>query len=159
MNRPPAAASGYNVPMARTFRRSTHESRMELTPLLDVIFILLTFFLYSQVLAVRAELLPVQLPELSSGERPADEKPLVAITVDANGRIYLNREVIAEDAIAEQVERILDRDRDASVYLALEAGEGSIDRGPIMYRILERLRKAGVRDLAFVGAPGKSVDE
>ncbi len=36
-------------------RRPQHEARVEIMPLIDVIFLLLTFFIYAMVLMVRAE--------------------------------------------------------------------------------------------------------
>jgi biopolymer transport protein ExbD len=56
--------------MSLTFRRSSTvtEPRFELAPLLDVIFLLLTFFLYSQVLLTRVDILPINLPTFSGGD-------------------------------------------------------------------------------------------
>ena len=39
----------------RPLRRSEHETRVEMMPLIDVVFLLLTFFIYAMVLMVRAE--------------------------------------------------------------------------------------------------------
>ena len=50
-----------------TIRRTDHEMRIEIMPLIDVIFLLLTFFIYAMVLMVRAELLPVEMHQFSSG--------------------------------------------------------------------------------------------
>ena len=50
----------------RAIRRTDHEMRIEIMPLIDVIFLLLTFFIYAMVLLVRAEMLPMELPEFTS---------------------------------------------------------------------------------------------
>ena len=57
-------------------RRNTHDFRIEIMPLIDVIFLLLTFFIYAMVLMVRAELLPVEMHAFASGEPGADVAPL-----------------------------------------------------------------------------------
>ena len=49
-----------------TIRRTDHEARVEIMPLIDVIFLLLTFFIYAMVLMVRAALLPVEMHGFSS---------------------------------------------------------------------------------------------
>lgn len=123
-----------------------------MTPLMDVIFLLLTFFIYSQVLVVRAELLPVKLPELSAGQAAADDL-LLAITVDGAGKLYLNREPTTEAALPATLQRIASQPDPPRVYVAMEAGQGQVDRAPIMLRIVEMLRTAGIEDFAFVGAP------
>ena len=50
-----------------SIRRTVHETRIEIMPMIDVIFLLLTFFIYAMVLMVRAELLPVEMHGFSSG--------------------------------------------------------------------------------------------
>lgn len=138
--------------MSSPLRRSTHEPRIEMTPLLDVIFLLLTFFIYSQVLVVRAELLPVRLPELSAGQAASDDL-LMAITVDGRGRLYLNREPTAEGELPARLRAIANQPDPPRVYVAMEAGEGEVDRAPILLRIFGELRAAGINDFSFVGAP------
>lgn len=138
--------------MASTLRRSQHEPRIELTPLLDVIFLLLTFFIYSQVVQVRAEILPVKLPQLSGGQT-AEAPSLFAITVDGQGRVFVNREPVSETQLGDQLDRAMNADTPPRVYLALEAGEGRVDRAPVMLRLVETIRAAGVEDFAFVGSP------
>ena len=54
-------------------RRSDHSPRMELTPLIDVIFLLLTFFIYNLIVSVQAQVLNImkdlqrQRPDLRRG--------------------------------------------------------------------------------------------
>ena len=50
----------------RALRRTEHETRIEMMPLIDVVFILLTFFIYAMVLVVGAEVLPVPLESYES---------------------------------------------------------------------------------------------
>ena len=50
----------------RPLRRTDHDTRVEMMPLIDVGFLLLTFFIYAMVLMVRAEVLPVPLESYAS---------------------------------------------------------------------------------------------
>ena len=81
-----------------TLRRPQNEPRIEIMPMIDVIFLLLTFFIYAMVLMVRAELLPLQLPEFASGQ-PATIPPAVTISIDEQGSLFLNREPIILDEV------------------------------------------------------------
>jgi len=67
---------------------------LNLTPLIDVVFLLLIFFMVSTTFDKDARI-KVELPEASTqDEKPGQEKTL-AITIDARGRFYVNqREVI-----------------------------------------------------------------
>src|SRR5690606_8300025 len=55
----------YHVVM-RFVRRHDLAPRMEMIPLIDVIFLLLTFFIYSLALMVQAQVLPVALPPITT---------------------------------------------------------------------------------------------
>jgi biopolymer transport protein ExbD len=137
--------------MALTFRRSTTlaEPRFELAPLLDVIFLLLTFFLYSQVLLIKVDILPINLPSFS-GATAVEQADVLAITVDATGQPFVNREPVTEQALADQLKAAANQSPQPRVYLAVDAKMGQVDRAPIMMRIMNMIDQAGVRDVAFV---------
>ena len=79
--------------MTLHLRRPQHETRVEIMPLIDVIFLLLTFFIYAMVLMIRAELLPIKMHAFASSE-PATVPPAVTITIDRTGELFFNREPI-----------------------------------------------------------------
>jgi len=139
------------VGMAITFRRSSTaaEPRFELAPLLDVIFLLLTFFLYSQVLLIKVDILPINLPAFSQSQA-IEEATVLAITVDAKGETFVNREPITEAALAERLNAAANQNPQPRVYLAVDAKMGQVDRAPIMMRIMNMINAAGVKDVAFV---------
>ena len=133
-----------------TLRRPQHEARVEIMPLIDVIFLLLTFFIYAMVLMVRAELLPVEMHAFTSGE-PARLPPAVAITIDRTGSLFLNREPIAMDGVLERLAAIKAEDPETVIYVAAEA-TGNQDRLPVFLTLYDRLVNAGL-DITLVGRP------
>lgn len=138
--------------MRRIRRNDDLHPRLELYPMIDVIFLLLTFFVYCMVMMVRAEVLPVQLTKLSEGQRSADAD-IVAITMDRGGALFLNRRPASNEEIDAELRRIGKLAKPPAVYLAMEA-EGSTDRGPLLLSMIERVRAAGVTNFVLVGAPG-----
>lgn len=78
-------------------RRERHEVNVELTPLIDVVFLLLIFFMVSSTF-IRESQVKINLPE-ASGEVREVEAGVVEITVDrggeysVNGRILVNAEL------------------------------------------------------------------
>jgi biopolymer transport protein ExbD len=74
-------------------RRSDTDMRIEIMPLIDVIFLLLTFFIYAMVLMIRAEVLPMKVPALGAGQ-PARPAPAVTLSLDRHGDLYLDREPV-----------------------------------------------------------------
>ena len=141
-------------------RRHDLSPRVELLPMIDVIFLLLTFFIYSMVVMMRPELLPVQLMPVSAGESTEPGR-VQAVTVDRAGQLYLNREPIAMSALTQKLETWGARDEPPRLVLALEDRQGDnpdqrVDRAPIMMRLMERIRDAGIERFGWVGPkPGE----
>ncbi len=133
-----------------TIRRSDHEARVEIMPLIDVIFLLLTFFIYAMVLMVRAELLPVEMHSFSSGE-PTSVPPAVAITIDRDGSLFLNRDPISMDAVSARLAELKAENPDTIIYIAAEK-VGTNDRLPVFLDLYDELAHAGL-NITLVGSP------
>jgi biopolymer transport protein ExbD len=134
----------------RPLRRSEHDTRVEIMPLIDVVFLLLTFFIYAMVLMVRAEVLPVPLETYASGT-PATPRPSVSVTIAIDGNIYVNQTIVALDGVAELVAQELKDKPNAAIYVVVEEGEAAVDRGPLLTGTWDRLRHEGL-EIFLVGA-------
>ena len=86
-----------------TLRRPDSETRIELMPLIDVIFLILTFFIYAMVLMVQIDVMPVPMESYVSGTS-AEPVPATSITIDLAGRIYVGQQA----ASIEEVPGMLD---------------------------------------------------
>lgn len=140
----------------RPIRRSEHEARVEMMPLIDVVFLLLTFFIYAMVMMVRIEVLPVPLESYVSGA-PAEVRPTISVTIAVDGNIYINSTVVSLDNIATAVQELLLEAPDAAIYLVVEDGTGIVDRGPLLTGTWDALRNEGL-EIFLVGAPKVSED-
>ena len=69
-------------------RRGRHEASVDLTPLIDVVFLLLIFFMVSTTF-IRETQLKINLPE-ASGELQEVEPGTIEITVDRGGDYSVN---------------------------------------------------------------------
>ena len=69
------------------------EFELNIVPMIDVIFAILTFFIISSLYLTRSESLPVNLPKAASAE--VQERTQIAVTVKESGDVALNREAIA----------------------------------------------------------------
>ena len=133
-----------------SLRRNQHEFRIEMLPLIDVIFLLLTFFIYAMVLMVRAELLPLEMPEFTSGT-PATPTAAVTLSLDADGALFLDRQAIALDQVVPRLQQAVAENPELVVYLAADQ-RGETDRLPIFLQLYDRLSFAGL-DIKLVGQP------
>ena len=140
----------------RLIRRSDHETRVEMMPLIDVVFLLLTFFIYAMVLMVRVEVLPVPLESYVSGA-PAEVRPSISVTIAVDGKIYVNRTVVSLQDVSLAVANKLEENPNAVIYLVVEDGDSVVDRGPLLTGTWDRLRERGL-EIFLVGAPKEKED-
>ncbi|MDP7029382.1 MAG: biopolymer transporter ExbD [Phycisphaerales bacterium] len=125
--------------------------RIELMPLIDVIFLILTFFVYAMVLMVRVDMVPVPLESYGSGES-TEPDPAVAITLKLDGTVWVGQVQTGLDGMLAEIDRAKAADPGTVIYLALEAGDGLTDRGPLLTAAWDRLHTAGI-DIKLVGQP------
>src|SRR5262249_38217710 len=87
-------------------RRAARRARIEIVPMIDVVFFLLVFFMMASLsMAVYAGL-PVSLPRAATGQVAPSET--AAVTVDRLGHAYLNREPGAMADLDQRVRRLLE---------------------------------------------------
>ena len=130
-------------------RREEVDPRIELMPLIDVIFLILTFFIYAMVLMVRVDMLPVPLEAYSSSEDP-EPTPAIGITLGLDGVIHVGHDQVAMEDVLPVIEETLSEKPEMTVYLIMEAGEGTVDRGPMLTGLWDQLHLAGI-DIQLVG--------
>lgn len=68
--------------------RNNDDVELNLTPLIDVVFLLLIFFMVSTTFVKKSEI-KLDLPEASSTVMP-DDQDIVKVSIDAKGRYFVN---------------------------------------------------------------------
>ncbi len=78
--------------------RRSEPPRVDITPLIDVVFLMLIFFMVSTTFDKQTQL-KVDLPEAATSDTSAAEEQRIDITIDAQGQFYVNeRELVRHDA-------------------------------------------------------------
>jgi biopolymer transport protein ExbD len=79
--------------------------------MIDVVFLLIIFFLVSSHLAQREQRIQVQLPDAAGGHhaRP-DQSPRVTLTLQQDGRIWLSSQPLTADQLSERLRAQLQQD-------------------------------------------------
>ena len=116
----------------------TKKARVEMLPLIDVVFLLLVFFIYAMVSMVVHHGLKVDLPNL--GTSSLEKEDYVSITIDAENHLFLNEEPVEAEGLAARVKALgkpvfINGDRQADLGLALE--------------LLDDLKQAGIEKVSF----------
>lgn len=76
-------------------------AQINIVPMIDVIFAILTFFIMSTLYLNRSESLPVNLPQATTAK--SDRPAQVTVTINKSGEIFLNKEAVSLEQLATQV--------------------------------------------------------
>jgi biopolymer transport protein ExbD len=79
------------------------EGRIELLPLIDVVFCILTFFILAALQLTRQQAITVDLPKASTGETQMQKMLIVGI--DPQGRTYIDQQVLSPNQLEQQLKR------------------------------------------------------
>ena len=130
------------------------EARVEMVSLMDVMFLVLVFFVYSVFnMAVHHGLkvdLPAAAGALEKGER-------VVVTIDAQDALQLNGRPLSQDDLVEAVRRLVDIRKETPVLISADR-KASLGVG---IELLARLKAAGVEKASFQvsGKAGEIADD
>lgn len=96
-------------------REARKARQVPLTPLIDVVFLLLVFFMLSSTFT-RTESLELMLPP-SQGGGSADEGRLLQVYVARDGSLYLGRKAVNEQQLVASLSNAIEQFPDAGVLL------------------------------------------
>jgi biopolymer transport protein ExbD len=123
--------------------RTGKKARIEMLPLIDIVFLLLVFFIYAMLSMAVHRGLPVVLPTSSSAK--IDKELVLSVTVKSDRTIYVDKERIAFDDLASVL-----RTKTAS---ASEPGVLLFaDRGlpyQRLFQVLDQIRMAGIHRISL----------
>jgi len=101
----------------RKFSKGQDEAEINLTPMLDIVFIMLIFFIVTATF-IRETGLDINQPDNNQPPPPEEEeKKNILIQIDGNNRIYVNLRRINEAAVRANIERLYAENPDATVVI------------------------------------------
>lgn len=130
-------------------RSQASEPRFEMAPLIDVVFLLLTFFIFAIVLMVRADTLEIDLPQLGSAS-PTEAPELITLLVPEDGNISLDGEPVEIGSLADTVKAKQAERPNARLVLAIDQERRSGD----FLKVMDTLAGAGITQFSFIGRTG-----
>ena len=118
-------------------------SEINVTPLVDVMLVLLIIFMVTVTLPAVG--VPVELPE--SRAAPVEEKPdQITITVDRQGTIYIEEDPVPPGGLPTALEAL---QRGGEPPLVVLRGDRSLDYGRVM-QVMGELGRAGFTSISLV---------
>lgn len=131
----------------RLSRQEHPKARIEIIPMIDVIFFLLVFFMVSTLSMTINRGLPVNLPTAATSQK--DVKENLNLTLTQEGQMFLNKAPISLQDLATQVRAALQGEPELMVIMNADADV----RHHAVVEVMDELRLAGVTRLAIAVRP------
>lgn len=141
MNLPSARAKGRRAPMAE----------INVTPLVDVMLVLLIIFMVTAPLLTAG--VSVNLPDSRAKAVDQDQEP-VAISIDETGAVFVGEQAVSADALPGQLQAIAARAVDGRPPQILLRADRSLDYGRVMV-VMGELNRVGLTRVALVTTQGE----
>lgn len=125
--------------------------QINIVPMIDVIFVVLTFFILSSLFLTRAEGLPVNLPSADTSENSLQQHTLT-LTITSGGDLQLGNEAATLESLPEQIQarRIGDR----PILIVLRA-DREVAHGQVV-TVMDQLRSIEGLELAIATTGGRA---
>jgi biopolymer transport protein TolR len=120
-------------------------SEINVTPLVDVMLVLLVVFIVTAPLLTNA--IPINLPK-TEAVAPAEQKDPLVVSIDGQGKLFINKDEIQPDLL--QINLQSARQKDPDVRVQLQADDG-VNYGEVA-RAMASIEKAGITKLAVITA-------
>ena len=122
------------------------KSEINITPLVDVMLVLLiVFMIAAPLLSVGV---PVNLPKTEAKSLSSQKDPLT-VTIDSNGKVFIQEKEIAFDQLATKLNAISENGYKEKIYIR---GDRSADYGKIL-KVMARINTAGFENIGLVTDP------
>ncbi len=130
-------------------RRRAPMAEINVTPLVDVMLVLLIIFMVTAPLLTAG--VQVELPETRAAALDQDQQP-VSISIDPTGAVYLDESPVSDDQLPARLAELRARSPEEGGPRVFLRADRALDYGRVM-RVMGEINRAGLRRVALVGTP------
>jgi biopolymer transport protein ExbD len=123
---------------------SHHKARIEIIPLIDIMFFLLASFMMVSLSQVHVKGIKLNLPTGLSGQTQS-RREYVALSVDKDGEIYYDKVKVEPNEVYQRLLNVHRVSPSAKIFIR---GDRDAYHGDIL-RLIEQVRSAGFYKIAF----------
>ena len=129
--------------MMKVNLQTSRKVRIEMLPLIDIVFLLLVFFIYAMLSMAVHRGLPVLLPTSVSAK--IDKELILSVTLKSDGAIYVDKEQIGLNDLASFLKTKAENDRDVGILLFADRNLSYQD----LFRVLDQIKIAGIHRISL----------
>lgn len=110
--------------------------QINIVPMIDIIFAILTFFIMATLFLTRSEGLPVNLPSAETARQQTAKQQRVTVTIDDQGNLFLDRKPTESKLLTNQIKAL--KGNQPSVLVIINADE-KVDHGQVI-TVMDQVR-------------------
>lgn len=122
---------------------TTPRARIEMLPLIDIVFLLLVFFIYAMLSMAVHRGIPVVLPVSSTAK--IDKKLILSVSIKSDGSIYVDEETVALNELKTVLQQKAQAAKEPGVLLFAERNI-SYQK---LFHVLDQIRRAGLSRISL----------
>ncbi len=122
--------------------RSRIHAHLDIAPLIDIVFLLLVFFMLTSTFMV-PEAIELELPESSSAT--VTEVTPIIVALNASGQLALNGETLQLERLRAAIEPLIKEDTDVAITLKSDA-HTEVQQ---LLKVMDEIRAAGGENVAL----------
>jgi len=126
-------------------RREAEEADVNMTPMLDIVFILLIFFIVTAVF-IQERAINLTPPPPSDTNQPQDPQPTIRIRIDQDNLIEVNGRRADIGTVRANIERLRAENPNRAVLVQAHPDAKS----GLVVRVVDKARSANVANVGFV---------
>ena len=119
------------------------KAQIEMLPLIDIVFLLIVFFIYAMLSMAVHRGLPVNLPTSRTAE--IDKRLVLSVTLKADGSMYIDKQEVGSDNLTQ---RLRDLIKDAENPGVLLFADRQINY-QTLFQVLDQIRQAGISRISL----------
>ncbi len=119
------------------------KARIEMLPLIDIVFLLLVFFIYAMLSMAVHRGLPVVLPQ--SATAAIETKLELSVTVKEDGTVFVDKERVELKELSQYLKRRANSEKEAGVLLF---GDRNLPYQKL-FQVMDQIRLAGIERISM----------
>jgi biopolymer transport protein ExbD len=125
--------------------RANRKARIEIIPLIDIIFFLLATFVMVSLSMTKNQGMSVQLPTASTSQSHEDQPKSITLTVTDKGDVFYNKDKITMAQLPFKLQTLKSIDKDPKVVVNADASTDF----KMVVGVLDEARKIGITKIGI----------
>ena len=118
-------------------------ARIEMLPLIDIVFLLLVFFIYAMLSMAVHRALPIALPASETAE--IDSLPQIAISVTVDGAVFIDKQPVE----LRYLSKVLENKTEAEKKNGVQVFADRLVEYQRLFMVLDSIKNAGISNISL----------